>query len=408
MMHEYSKQLDAAFVKAAAIQQTLNDAGLPLAMADEVLAELFTALEELLVSEEELNAQKRALEVAHATALTERRRYYELFDFAPDGYLVTDVNGVIQEANQAAVSMIGIDSYYLVGKPLVTYIVLDQRQRFLEQLRNVRTQYMPLRWETRMKPRHLPEFDVAITLATATHEASPKSRQLRWLLRDISERKQLEAQEREQYFRLTFEQSGVGMAHIGPKGEFTRVNQKLCSLLGYTPDALKTKRFRDVIHPDDLAPSVEAHQQLLSGRLDQAALDTRYVREDGSVVWTIATLSAVYSAAGQFHYNVLVVEDITERKQIEMAEREQRLITETLHQIALVLTSSLKFSEVIDHILNTIGRVVPHDAAVLMLLENGVATIVRSRGYDTDLHSLSVSVAEVDVLRTMAKSLCPL
>jgi PAS domain S-box-containing protein len=36
----------------------------------------------------------------------ERRRYQELFDLAPVSYLVTDLKGRIQEANQAAIEML--------------------------------------------------------------------------------------------------------------------------------------------------------------------------------------------------------------------------------------------------------------------------------------------------------------
>src|SRR5574341_963980 len=49
----------------------------------EALEELHTALEELTVTDEELRHQNEALAAAHAVAETERRRYQELFDFAP-------------------------------------------------------------------------------------------------------------------------------------------------------------------------------------------------------------------------------------------------------------------------------------------------------------------------------------
>ena len=48
----------------------------------------------------------------------ERQRYQELFEFAPDGYLVTDALGVIREANRAASELLGIRAEFLRGKPL--------------------------------------------------------------------------------------------------------------------------------------------------------------------------------------------------------------------------------------------------------------------------------------------------
>ncbi|CAA9401470.1 hypothetical protein AVDCRST_MAG94-5938, partial [uncultured Leptolyngbya sp.] len=49
----------------------------------------------------------------------ERQRYQELFEFAPDGYLVTDAQGKIQEANLAAARLLNIEQRFLVGKPLL-------------------------------------------------------------------------------------------------------------------------------------------------------------------------------------------------------------------------------------------------------------------------------------------------
>ncbi len=72
---------------------------LRLAQAGE---ELNVALKTLQAAEEELRRQNRALELAGQKAEAERHRYQDLFQFAPDGYLVTDLDGTIHEANRAA------------------------------------------------------------------------------------------------------------------------------------------------------------------------------------------------------------------------------------------------------------------------------------------------------------------
>ncbi len=81
--------------------------------------------------------------------------------------------------------------------------------------------------------------------------------------------------------------------------------------------------------------------------------------------------------------------DITRRKQVETAEREQRLLAEALCDIMTLLTSSLDLEEVLDHILENISRVVPHDAANILLLEEGELYVARWLGYgDRPLQSL--------------------
>ena len=83
----------------------------------ELLEDLHTALEELHVAEEEQYQQNEALAAARLTAEAERQRYQELFDFAPDGYLVTDPDGIIQEANRAAAILLGVPQPHLLDKP---------------------------------------------------------------------------------------------------------------------------------------------------------------------------------------------------------------------------------------------------------------------------------------------------
>ncbi len=70
---------------------------------------LQTAMEELSAAEEELREQNQALIEARAVIEKERRRYQDLFELAPDPYLVTDTHGVIQEGNRAA-GLLLIDS----------------------------------------------------------------------------------------------------------------------------------------------------------------------------------------------------------------------------------------------------------------------------------------------------------
>ncbi|HJU64444.1 MAG TPA: hypothetical protein VJ596_02145, partial [Gemmatimonadaceae bacterium] len=58
------------------------------------VADLQAAVERLQEAEEELRQQNLELESAREQLEYERQRYIELFEFAPDGYVVTDPAGV--------------------------------------------------------------------------------------------------------------------------------------------------------------------------------------------------------------------------------------------------------------------------------------------------------------------------
>lgn len=74
-----------------------------------------------------------------------------------------------------------------------------------------------------------------------------------------------------------------------------------------------------------------------------------------------------------------------DKRAAELAEREQRALAEALRDSAAALASSLDFDDVLDRILDNVGRVVPHDAVNLLLVEaNGEHQLypARIRGYD--------------------------
>jgi PAS domain S-box-containing protein len=161
----------------------------------EACEELHIALEELSVAQAELLDQNQELILTRQAVEVQRQRYHELFDLAPDGYLVTDVNGKIQEANRAAASMLNIESRFLVGKPLSIFIAQPERQRFYALLIRLAQVDRVQEWEVSLQPRHDKLFNAALTV-TPVREAGGKVIALRWLLRDITERKQMEEQQR--------------------------------------------------------------------------------------------------------------------------------------------------------------------------------------------------------------------
>ena len=53
-------------------------------------------------------------------------------------------------------------------------------------------------------------------------------------------------------FRATFEHASVGIAHVGPQGQWLNVNRRVSEIVGYPRDELLKITFQDITHPDDL------------------------------------------------------------------------------------------------------------------------------------------------------------
>ncbi|WOD38483.1 PAS domain-containing sensor histidine kinase [Nodosilinea sp. E11] len=156
------------------------------------LEELSLAVEELRLAEEELLTQNEQLIAAQQIVENERRRYQDLFDFAPDGYLVTDLNGVVQEINHAAAALVKLEQKYLIGKPLVTHIPLSERSAFRALLNQIGKTRRIEGWELTLQRRKADSIVVSVTVETVRDRAD-QIVGLRWQIRDITDHKRAEA-----------------------------------------------------------------------------------------------------------------------------------------------------------------------------------------------------------------------
>jgi len=164
-----------------------------------VFAELQNALEELKVAEEEVYQQKEDLENTLVLLVAERQRYQDLFEFAPEAYLLTDLNGVIQEANSAAASLLDISHEFLIGKPLIIFVAQSERRAFYQYLGQLQQKNQIVEWEMQWRSRQNVVFDAAITALTIRNDQR-KPIALRISVRNITFKKQAEAKLRAQAF----------------------------------------------------------------------------------------------------------------------------------------------------------------------------------------------------------------
>lgn len=124
---------------------------------------------------------------------------------------------------------------------------------------------------------------------------------------------ELEASERS--FRAFFEMASVGVAQIHTEtGVYRRVNQKFCSMIGYSAEELLGMTYRELTYPDDLHVTGNQMQDLIAGKIREYTIEKRYVRKDGSYFWGIVTISPLWNPGQPTETHLAVIRDITARK----------------------------------------------------------------------------------------------
>src|SRR5689334_1102654 len=111
--------------------------------------------------------------------------------------------------------------------------------------------------------------------------------------------------------RAIFDRAPIGLAQFDPAGRFRLVNDRLCEILGCTRTHALAHTFQELTFPDDLPHCLDLTTKLASNEIPSYCVDKRFVRPDGSAVWTRITVSAARRADGNVDYFIGSAEDIT-------------------------------------------------------------------------------------------------
>ncbi|MBI5667666.1 MAG: PAS domain-containing protein [Chloroflexi bacterium] len=201
-----------------------------------------------------------------------------------------------------------------------------------------------------------------------------------------------------------YDNAPVGLAVFDPQLRFQRVNKYLAEINGLPPEDHVGHTLRELLPTiaDQLEP---LGQQVI--KTGQPILNVEVTGEmafrSGVERTLIEHWVPLKDQTGRVTGINIVAEDVTERKQMEAAEREQRALAESLRDITIAINSTLDLNDVLDRILESVRRVVPHDAGVVLLVEDGIATVQRTRGLEFNpVLKAETENAEMPVMQTAA------
>jgi diguanylate cyclase (GGDEF)-like protein/PAS domain S-box-containing protein len=151
-------------------------------------------LKQLQLIQEQMQHSNNDLAIAHLALAAQQQRYQDLFNFAPDGYLVTDPQGIIYEANQAMARLLQIEQPNLMGQALQTFVVPTEQDQFLHRWQQLLNRQQDSHtFEVTLAPTQTQSFAAELTVGPIRNDHQDVVG-CRWLVRDISQRKKVEAE----------------------------------------------------------------------------------------------------------------------------------------------------------------------------------------------------------------------
>jgi PAS domain S-box-containing protein len=165
-------------------------------------------------------------------------------------------------------------------------------------------------------------------------------------------------QEDNKLFYSAFKFASIGMAIVSPTGQWLMVNPSLCSMLGYTEEEILKLTFQNLTHPEDLEKDLEYVGKTLNDDIKTYQMEKRYFHKNGSIIWTLLSVSLIRDKNEQPLYFISQIQDITQLKKAEkqISETEKlaaiyEITVKLAHEINNPLTIITINCEVIDQLL---------------------------------------------------------
>lgn len=270
----------------------------------------------------------------HTLANEQQARLASIVESSEDPILSKDLDGIIRTWNPAAQRLFGYSEWEVVGRPISILIPPNRRQEEKMILLRIRRGERVRHYETTRISKSGRLIDVSMTVSPIRDSAG-RIIGASTIVRDITEAKSAAAVMglNEERLRLIFHHTPVGLEQVDlHNGRLLEVNDTLCRMLGYSREQLLKKSFVELTEPGDLRAERKQLRQMINGKIPSYTCEKRYIRRDGSRIW-VRVRSAKAAVYDGRPYRISVVQDISEQKRADAAQRESaqrmRAIVET-------------------------------------------------------------------------------
>lgn len=274
-------------------------------------------LHELRVHQVELEMQNDELCLKQNELEALRERYFTLYDLAPVGYLTLGSNGLIQEANLAAATMLGVERKSLIKTTISKFIPPEDQNIYYQNLNQLNDGSESHAWHMRLlhadgvpfwahiqaisgrnveswftfndvTEQKLAEAALLDAHLCLEQRVTERTRELSdahdKLKQEIEEHRLtgLELKKRQNFLQTVLQTTQEGFWVVDMQGRFSDVNEAYCKMSGYTRDELLGMTIQDVEALEDEADTARRVKEVTAK--GKVQFETKHRRKDGRII----------------------------------------------------------------------------------------------------------------------------
>jgi len=254
-------------------------------------------------------------------------RYKTLFEQVNAAAFLTTLEGKILEANLKSCELLDYNLEEMMQKSLKD--IFPQKTDWSQLIEEISSKG-GLNFEDENIKKDGTIFPAEISTSLFIMDKKPVMLVLIW---DITERKKAEKQlkESEEKYQGLFESTTDGMLVLDARGSILDVNKKAQDLLGLNKENLIGKNFlgMGILTPKSLSIVVDQFQELLSKKISTSH-ETEIITKDEKTLFVELSSFFLVKKENEIDNFVLVIRDISDRKQTEIKLAREHELLQTL------------------------------------------------------------------------------
>ena len=285
-----------------------------------------------------LHSFDKELRIKEAALRESEHKFRNAVECSSDGIFI-HVDGIIEYVNPALIKLSGFSREEIIGKPFINFVHVDDVNIVLDRhKRRARGEIVESVYEIKMMYKNGRACNADVNIAPISYDNKPA---VLVTVRDITERKQVEAELRESKERYKALLQSVTDYIYSVKLEngnaVSNTHSPGCiAITGYSPEDFQNDSYLwyRMVYDEDKSYVVSENEKILKGQT-VPVLEHRIVHKNGSIRWIKNSVSLLHNSDGNLKGYDGLIEDITERKLAEKElERSLSLLEATLESTA--------------------------------------------------------------------------